>query len=355
MRLELAGNGRVTPHHRGVAGLLPSLLLPERYLPNIYRDPADADAASFLERLLANLEGFYSEIEGKMRDVSLLFDARSAPGDTLDWLAGWYGLLVDPLWADVQARRVAGGSRYGPFGDAYSTGGGSAGWASYSPRFDRRRLFIRYARKLYQRRGTLDGIRFALLLLLDPCLEMLLERFKQAALNPDASAAPRPGPAGHAASDADHRRASAGGHVVRLRAGPAVAGAHHRALHDPRRPRAGGRRSDCDCRRQPRFRGRTRTASQCLTPQGMSPEEEAMVSRIIDLEKPAHTEFELRRFWDAFRIGEIRLGLDTVVGPESRFAPIIVGQDYLADGYLVAHTSDGCATSDCVIDRDPLR
>ena len=91
-----------------------------------------------------------------------------------------------------------------------------------------------------------------------------------------------------------------------------------------------------------------------LTPQGMSPEEEAMVSRIIDLEKPAHTQFEVRRFWDAFRIGEIRLGMDTVVGPESRFAPIIVGQHYLADGYLVPHHPMDVHER-LVIDRDPLR
>ena len=121
VRLELAGNGRVTPHIEALRVYYPRFSYSERYLPNIYHDPADADAASFLERMLANMEGFYSETEGRMRDVSMLFDARSAPGDTLDWLAGWYGLLVDPLWADIQSRRVAGGSRYGPFGDAYST------------------------------------------------------------------------------------------------------------------------------------------------------------------------------------------------------------------------------------------
>ena len=196
VRLELAGNGRVTPTLQTLRVYYPRFSYPERYLPAIYRDPADADAASFLERLLANPEGFYSEIEGKMRDVSLLFDARSAPGEALDWLAGWYGLLVDPLWAGVQARRVAGGSRYGRGCTATTRPRATRPRTSYHPRFDRRRLFIRYARKLYQRRGTLDGIRFALLLLLDPCLEILLERFKQAALNPAHRAAPRPGPAG---------------------------------------------------------------------------------------------------------------------------------------------------------------
>ena len=154
----------------------------ERYLPNIYHDPADADAASFLERMLANMEGFYSETEGKMRDVSMLFDARSAPGDTLDWLAGWYGLLVDPLWADIQSRRVAG--TRGTVADRPQLWVNATGWASYSPAFPPAAVVHPLRGELYQRRGTLDGIRFALLLLLDPCLEILLERFKQAALNP---------------------------------------------------------------------------------------------------------------------------------------------------------------------------
>lgn len=349
VRLELAGNGRVTPHLETLRVYYPRFSYSERYLPNIYHDPADADAASFLERMLANMEGFYSETEGKMRDVSMLFDARSAPGDTLDWLAGWYGLMVDPLWADIQARRVVDGSRYGPFGDAYSTG-----WMSYSPRFDRRRLFIRYARKLYQRRGTLDGIRFALLLLLDPCLEILLERFKQAALNTahplhrdlDRLGMPHPTPVTgeQVLEDMLYDYVLAQPSQVRIIERFMTRGGRDLVAGDPTAAGAAGSRAFEDDAH--RF--------SVLAPQNMSPEEEAMVSRIINLEKPAHTAFELRRFWDAFRIGEIRLGMDTVVGPESRFAPVILGQHYLADGYLVSpHPMD--VHERRVIDRDPLR
>ena len=352
VRLELAGNGRVTPTIEALRVYYPRFSYPERYLPAIYRDPADADAASFLERLLANPEGFYSEIEGKMRDVSLLFDARGAPGEALDWLAGWYGLLVDPLWAGVQARRVAGGSRYAPFGDGYSTNAYATGKAHYHPRFDRRRLFIRYARKLYQRRGTLDGIRFALLLLLDPCLEILLERFKQAALNPahalhrdlDRLAMPHPTPTTgeQALEDMLYDYVLAQPSQVRIIERFMTRDGRELLAGDPTAT-AGPRAFEDDAHR-----------FSVLTPQGMSPEEEAMVGRIIDLEKPAHTQFEVRRFWDAFRIGEIRLGLDTVVGPESRFVPIVVGQDYLAGGYLVAHHPMDVQER-LVINRDPLR
>ena len=355
VRLELAGNGRVTPALEALRVYYPRFSYPERYLPAIYRDPADADAASFLERLLANPEGFYSEIEGKMRDVSVLFDARSAPGDALDWLAGWYGLMVDPLWADIQARRVAGGSRYGGSryaADGYSTGGYSTGKAYYHPRFDRRRLFIRYARKLYQRRGTLDGIRFALLLLLDPCLEILLERFKQAAVDPGhplhrdldrlGMAHPTPTTGEQALEDMLYDYVLAQPSQVRIIERFMTRGGRELVAGDPT-AEGGLRAFAADAHR-----------FSVLTPQGMSAEEEAMVGRIINLEKPAHTDFEVRRFWDAFRIGEIRLGMDTIVGPESRFAPIIVGQHYLADGYLVPHHPMDTAER-YVSDRDPLR
>ena len=59
-----------------------------------------------------------------------------------------------------------------------------------------------------------------------------------------------------------------------------------------------------------------------------------MVDRVVRLEKPAHTDFDVRRFWDGFRIGEARLGIDTVIGASGRFVEMILGRDYLAEGYL---------------------
>ena len=59
-----------------------------------------------------------------------------------------------------------------------------------------------------------------------------------------------------------------------------------------------------------------------------------MVERITNLEKPAHSAFDVRRFWDFFRVGETRLGIDTVLGEDSRFQNMVVGRSYLAEGYL---------------------
>jgi hypothetical protein len=71
-----------------------------------------------------------------------------------------------------------------------------------------------------------------------------------------------------------------------------------------------------------------------LLPEGLAPEKQAMVERIVALEKPAHTLFDVRRYWDYFRVGEARVGLDTVLGEVAGFSPIILGHHYLADGYL---------------------
>ena len=76
-----------------------------------------------------------------------------------------------------------------------------------------------------------------------------------------------------------------------------------------------------------------------------------MVERIVRLEKPAHTQFEVRRYWDYFRVGEARLGLDTVLGEEGRFVPMVLGRHYLAQGYVSpSHPMD--VTERLILDRD---
>ena len=67
-------------------------------LPAVYS--RDEEARPFLERLLALLAAGLEEQEGRISDLSLLFDAGAAPEVSLDWLAGW---VAFPL-GDVAAR-----------------------------------------------------------------------------------------------------------------------------------------------------------------------------------------------------------------------------------------------------------
>jgi len=329
VRLVLRGSGRMTPQVGALRAYYPRFSYAKEYLPAVYGE--DRASASFLERLLANPEGFYSEIEGKIRTVHTLFDGRSAPPEALDWLAGWLGLIVDPIWATIQARRQAENGRTG--------NGGTIQQTQRTP--DRRRLFIRFARRLYERRGTPDGIKFALQLLLEPCLEELLARFQRAAVHPNPTLAMEleryglapPTPTTSAQGFEDllyaYLLAPLRPSTVRLveryqtRNGRAVAAGD---------PTQGGQEASSTTARLNADAHRFAV----LIPEDLTPEEEAMVRRIVTLEKPAHTLFEVRRYWDYYRVGEARLGLDTLLGESSRFTPLLLGRDYLAEGFLAA-------------------
>ena len=64
----------------------------------------------------------------------------------------------------------------------------------------------------------------------------------------------------------------------------------------------------------------------------------ALARRIVELEKPAHTSFDVRFYWAFNRVGEARLGLDTQLGAGSRAPELIpdavVGRAYLGASFV---------------------
>jgi hypothetical protein len=62
-----------------------------------------------------------------------------------------------------------------------------------------------------------------------------------------------------------------------------------------------------------------------------------IAQRIAEIEKPAHTAFDVQPYWALFRAGDARLGQDTLLGRGSRFAALLLGRDSLAAGYLAYH------------------
>jgi hypothetical protein len=62
-----------------------------------------------------------------------------------------------------------------------------------------------------------------------------------------------------------------------------------------------------------------------------------IAARVVALEKPAHTVFDVKAYWAMFRVGHARLGHDTVIdlggGAPDLMPPFVVGQSSLARSY----------------------
>ncbi len=132
IKLKLSGNGRMTPRIRAMRIYYPRFSYLEHYLPAVYRE--DSDSASFLDRFLANIEGFYTAIEDKIAHVYALFTVASTPAEALEWLAGWFGIALDPSWSELKQR-----------------------------------LFLNHAMDFFRYRGTIRGLQMALQLALEKC------------------------------------------------------------------------------------------------------------------------------------------------------------------------------------------
>lgn len=258
LELTLFGTGGATPRLRALRAYYPRTSYAERFLPAIYRE--EAESASFLERFLANLEGILTPIEDRIAAAQMLFDARSAPAEVLEWLAGWLGLAFEPAWEKEEHRR---------------------------------RLLIRHAYTFFQWRGTPRGLRMALRLALD-------ER-------PDASLfEEQEDPLRSPIRIDEHFRTG------RDEDRPPEAIAHRFTVYIPV--------------------PREATAEQL-------DELKARARRVVELEKPAHTLFDVRFYWAMFRVGKrARLGVDTVASlgsraPEARRA-MVLGRAHLAESFL---------------------
>jgi phage tail-like protein len=102
LRLALRSDGRTTPRLRALRAWYPRFSYLEKYMPGAYRE--DVESASFLDRFLANLEGEFTAIEDRMAAAQVLLDPRTAPAEALHWLAGWIGIALDPAWDEPRRR-----------------------------------------------------------------------------------------------------------------------------------------------------------------------------------------------------------------------------------------------------------
>lgn len=135
LQLVLRGDGRQTPCISAAVVEYPRISL-RRYLPGVFGiDPAGAD---FTDRFTAIFDRTLRSIESHIDRLSLYFDPLSAPADAapgqtdfLSWLGVWIGITLAREWPEA-----------------------------------RRRRYLKAVARLYCQRGTPDGLRRQLLLLL---------------------------------------------------------------------------------------------------------------------------------------------------------------------------------------------
>lgn len=71
-----------------------------------------------------------------------------------------------------------------------------------------------------------------------------------------------------------------------------------------------------------------------LIPTTLDDTTQRLIERIVELEKPAHTAFTVKQYWAMFRVGEVRLGIDTVLGKGGQFETFELGRSALAEAAL---------------------
>lgn len=169
------------------------------------------------------------------------------------------------------------------------------GWTDYQ-----RRLLLGHAPYFFQRRGTLPGLMQAILLAVAPELGPAIFQDDIDQFCPTIRIVER----------------------FLTRTQPGV------AIGDPTEPELA---TTDDVRQDAQARAHRFTV---MLPTSLDPEIRRLVERIVDLEKPAHTSFTIKQFWALFRVGEARVGLDTVLGQGSRFETFRLGQTALAEGKL---------------------
>ena len=284
LEITLMGDGRVTPQVRALRMYYPRFSYRDRYLPAIYRNPELTDAVvTEPDRLSAAtfLDRFMANFEGVFTAIEDRIAAAQALLDARSAPADALVWLAD--WLGVAL---------------------DPAWNERT-----RRLFIQHALHFFQYRGTRHGLSMALRLALDAddCLGPALFEFEQVGLNQSTR---------YRISEKFSARTQTT--TEEQRAAVHLAAAHQFVVSLP--VTASGQANLQDTQRKL-----------------------ALARRVIALEKPAHTDFTVKLYWALFRVGQARLGEDSVIGLGSRspelMKPAVLGQSFLVESYIAGAIS----------------
>jgi phage tail-like protein len=419
LRLTLSGTGRNTPRLHALRAYYPRFSYLRQYLPAVYRD--DRASSSFLDRYLANVEGFYTVLEGKIEQAQFLFDFHAIPAEYLDWLAGWVGLALDSNWTESTRRLVLShapqmfrqrGTRAGMirdirlgldpcpddslfeqsscwsydcpdqpiqtaftvrvverfltrnapgvlFGDPTDVVGpgsttSSSAWTPAQGSGPLNQLFQQYLQGLYGTISSLNGAwgttysSFTDSSLLLPAIQPLSktqaddwQRFLRGTIG--FTYVPVTSNDRQTYQQFLARQYSL---ISNLNNAYGLTGTDAYSGFDsiqlPAALPAGGRSLQDWIQFVSDILPTQRNAHQFTVLVPVLPSDtpdvqlkkQGVAQTIAALEKPAHTDFDVRLYWGMFRVGEARVGLDTLLGQSSRSVALVLGSTYLAAGYL---------------------
>ncbi len=77
-----------------------------------------------------------------------------------------------------------------------------------------------------------------------------------------------------------------------------------------------------------------------------------IAERVAKIEKPAHADFDVKLYWGLFRVGEARVGLDTLLGSGSRSVALVLDRDLVGGSHL-GFVEPWNAADRFVVGRDP--
>jgi phage tail-like protein len=105
LRVDLEGDRFSTPALRGIDARYPRQSYLE-YLPSVFS--ADELGRDFLERLLGVFKAEWDVLEEEVETSWRFFDPRAVPEDNalIDYLAGWLGVPVPSAWDTAKKRRL---------------------------------------------------------------------------------------------------------------------------------------------------------------------------------------------------------------------------------------------------------
>jgi len=258
IRVMLRANGEQSPALRRLSISYPSSGYLD-YLPAVFQE--DDESRQFMERFLAIFQSGFDDLDRAIDGVTNLFDPYRTRAAYLRWLAAWLAVTLEPGWSELEQRQA-----------------------------------ISAAVHAYSRKGTVDGIQDALRAYAHVDAR-IVEHFKLRRWVRLAQAAPLDGTTPLWSRDIYQRYQTTSYSQV---------GVFH--LTGQPEPVA-----------EPLDWGASRFSVLFQADPYSEADMRARVSRVVEREKPAHTEAMLCPVFPRFRIGvQSTIGLDSAVGGVTR-------------------------------------